>query len=316
MLISVWISAFFVIVIQLPIYAIKMRDNMSKDKFSYDKYIELVKTGHYFVEADKYKGIYIPHKLYKYIYLDNKDKDLFEKKIKDLEEDKIWASISSELNDPLEFNTMVARLDGEKKNYFYEDVLARNEVFSLTDSPLNKLMWSHYASSHRGICLEYTVIDNKQIYPVNYIHSRIDITEEVESWIKEKDIILNNNYISQEQNLLVAKLKRICLSKDSVWEYEKEYRIVTRDHEAIQNEQYDDFKINKGSLHTAESLGLELTGIIIGVNNSDESLINRIVDNINIKRNKGMENSGLLSNSDVKVKYVKFTDGLEMELLS
>lgn len=38
----------------------------------------------------------------------------------------------------------------------------------------------------------------------------------------------------------------IMYMKDSVWKYEKEYRIVTRNHRAIEKEMFDTYKKKRG----------------------------------------------------------------------
>jgi hypothetical protein len=77
----------------------------------------------------------------------------------------------------------------------------------------NILMWSHYADSHKGICLEYDSTErpikkwkNYKYYPVNYDHNRcIDIL----------DCGFENSFF------------KLITTKSPDWEYEKEYRLIT-----------------------------------------------------------------------------------------
>lgn len=90
----------------------------------------------------------------------------------------------------------------------------------------NQLMWSHYANSYSGICIEYdfsTVNETTGfVFPVKYSQDRptitlkdlgFHITEEgnVEQKIDEPDIKVILSYL---------------LTKNKCWEYEKEWRII------------------------------------------------------------------------------------------
>lgn len=93
-----------------------------------------------------------------------------------------------------------------------------NECFKigcLTTKNDNKLMWSHYANSHAGICIEYdfsNVIASVPILPVIYDDKKPDMF-----WPrKEKEP-------SQEDK---KKLLFALITKDEIWSYENEWRIL------------------------------------------------------------------------------------------
>lgn len=91
-------------------------------------------------------------------------------------------------------------------------------VGCLTTDYRNNLMWSHYADGHKGFCIEYDFKDLKNInnlLPVAYSTDRPSIPLEC---------IYNN---SKDMNTEVTKALYIALlTKDNIWEYENEWRII------------------------------------------------------------------------------------------
>lgn len=275
---------------------------MDNAVFSYDKYIEIVKNDKFNVKAQKYKKQYIPEKLYKYLSL-NRTKARSKKMI---ENEKIWASQIKVLNDPFEFNMFYANLDEANRKYFYKDVLDRNEVVSLSDSCFNKLMWAHYGDSHRGICLEYKVLNSHFIYPVNYVKYRTNITTEVNQLIKRTSYWVNNGFAidKAEDKALIEKINLLMISKGSEWKYENEYRVVTRNHEDIKNNHFDSYKEENGSLHKTFDLGIEISKIILGYKypENDKKFIKQIVKKINENRiHEEMKTYGLKKNKAIEI---------------
>lgn len=92
----------------------------------------------------------------------------------------------------------------------------------------NQLMWSHYANSYAGICIEYdfsNIEDNIGFfYPVKYNSHRPTLTlEDIGLKIQNQDgkIIAANDGEFKIENIF-----SYMLVKNTVWEYEKEWRIV------------------------------------------------------------------------------------------
>lgn len=86
----------------------------------------------------------------------------------------------------------------------------------------SNLMWSHYAKSNTGICVEYNFnklpqnhLLPKTIFPVCYTNSPVDLSDLLDD---EKQKLF-------DQPLDVAVLCA-SLNKSSVWSYEKEWRLV------------------------------------------------------------------------------------------
>ena len=88
----------------------------------------------------------------------------------------------------------------------------QHRVLCFSEPRENILLWSHYAESHRGICLEFStekwsaLIHNA--LPVRYSHQRPSEDFTHEAWDQMKFV------------------SNIALIKDSCWRYEKERRFI------------------------------------------------------------------------------------------
>jgi len=84
-------------------------------------------------------------------------------------------------------------------------------IFSLSEVPDHHLMWSHYADSHTGICIEFDVDPSVHDFlrPVKYSDDQppVLLTDVLE---KEKEAI--GNFYFQKTN---------------DWQYEREWRLIT-----------------------------------------------------------------------------------------
>ena len=102
-------------------------------------------------------------------------------------------------------------------------------IASLTTRFNDALMWSHYASSHTGICIEYDFSDYMNhinqsqmlLFPVNYSDKRVTIDQTILDKIDLKNI-------EEEGRKDLLKLFFEGLyTKNSVWRYEDEIRSIT-----------------------------------------------------------------------------------------
>jgi len=106
-----------------------------------------------------------------------------------------------------------------------EDVLDCYLFYCVTENPVNNLMWSHYANSHNGFCIEW---DAGAMSPDKVTYQEklptLDLLEFIESTIglRTKDEIASQAWVA-----LKVKLQE--------WKYESEYRInlSKRAHELI-----------------------------------------------------------------------------------
>ena len=92
-----------------------------------------------------------------------------------------------------------------------EKIQQRTTVLSLCEAYDNILMWSHYADSHRGICIEF------------------DLNVAFEYWRQ----VLPMQYVNEFPYVIgteigVRELKAIYLSKSNQWAYEKEWRLINQ----------------------------------------------------------------------------------------
>lgn len=97
-------------------------------------------------------------------------------------------------------------------------------VGSLCNDYKNKLMWSHYAEGHKGFCIEYDFgnglreLESGLILPVIYSEERVKYP-----W----SVLFMDNKDNETTNLVGAYAKILTLvSKDEMWSYEKEWRII------------------------------------------------------------------------------------------
>ena len=116
---------------------------------------------------------------------------------------RLYLASYSELNDPMEgaFRiqngvdvSWLSLLRSEKNNI---------HICSLSNSIL---MWSHYADSHKGCCIELEVT------------SKTGIKETPVQYVDKIEAVYGNNYKEEAYLILSRKLK--------CWDYEKEVRIM------------------------------------------------------------------------------------------
>jgi len=147
---------------------------------------------------------------------------------------------------------------GDKKEEFLKEFFG--DIIEITESIKRKvrkntkiicfskvfdsmLMWSHYADNHKGFLLVYSkgdilkatrygtddVITERKVRlePVEYVENKIDLTEEVECYARNKmpnifeDVPINDE-IPQ------TKLKKMVTQKALDWSYESEWRLIPR----------------------------------------------------------------------------------------
>lgn len=104
-----------------------------------------------------------------------------------------------------EFVEIAKNVTDERVDNFYKN----KGISCFSEKNNNQLMWSHYASSSKGFCLEFdtTIEPFQNIFPVEY--------EEIPSLL---DLV---KMITSKENYLLRKL--LCF-KSSDWAYEKEWR--------------------------------------------------------------------------------------------
>ena len=82
-------------------------------------------------------------------------------------------------------------------------------VCCFTVDPRNLLMWSHYASHHRGIVLQF------------------ELARDTSAFLKNVRVVYVNDYpLLNWANETESEISKSFLNKFKTWEYEKEWRMV------------------------------------------------------------------------------------------
>ena len=147
--------------------------------------------------------------LYKYVPVDDYLEDI-------LRNQRLYLNDGSNLNDPFEL-TIFNRTENK---LISEDCL---HILCLTNSYRNKLMWSHYADSHKGVCLTIRV-PKELVYPICYTSKRVYDNSDLNDILVLKNQKIKKNLIVDYSQL--SKDKQIAFIKDKKWSYEREYRIT------------------------------------------------------------------------------------------
>lgn len=91
----------------------------------------------------------------------------------------------------------------------------------------NQLMWSHYANSYSGICVEYDFNKINDfigfIFPVNYTTNRPTLSLQ-DLGIAKFDLNAEEKIVHGDTD--VSKILSYLLSKNTCWKYEDEWRII------------------------------------------------------------------------------------------
>ena len=114
--------------------------------------------------------------------------------LESIEKRRLKISRITDLNDPFDFHAVYFPEKNLRKEFvrIIKELSSENGLLCFSKSWHNPLMWSHYADSHKGICLGFDVPD----FPLNHVeypHSRVDTTgmtvlteDDVKTWICSK----------------------------------------------------------------------------------------------------------------------------------
>jgi hypothetical protein len=131
--------------------------------------------------------------------------------IKSLLKKQNWYSRMDYLNDPFD-----AFLIDKTNNKTYEILRSKLYVSSYSQNRNEILMWSHYADSHKGLCLEWEIDDTKnQFYKALFEIDYVDEIKELEN-IETDDNGALKMSINSNGKFLKTKFK--------TWSYEEETR--------------------------------------------------------------------------------------------
>lgn len=228
----------------------------------------------------------VPKILYKYFSFPRQKCEI-RKRLTQLQKEQIWFSSKKLLNDPFELEHL--SLNGVSADImdYYKSGKDGLELLCLTDSPFNKLMWSHYADAYRGYCVAFSTESCGNIFPVIYSNRCPDLKNSYENFYNHRK---HFKYLGHNSDALSKDLFRILyptISKDTCWSYESEYRIVRR--------HLLDGK--GGRLYDAKSTKLRITEIIVGALTDKSNIIRlqQLVNKINQNRFLKIKNDILRS---------------------
>ncbi|WP_188563958.1 DUF2971 domain-containing protein [Hymenobacter frigidus] len=102
------------------------------------------------------------------------------------------------------------RLFHKTVNDASRDSFNENGVCCFTKDPKNILMWSHYADSHKGLCLKFDVLADPRSF---FVAFKVEYKEEYPIW----------NHLREAEGQSVTNL---LITKASQWAYEQEYRVL------------------------------------------------------------------------------------------
>jgi hypothetical protein len=124
---------------------------------------------------------------------------------------ELWHSKYAELNDPFDGMYINKANAGD-----LEHLISTLRVCCFSKVNDSLLMWSHYADSHRGICLEYDV--DAETYKSRVLHVKYAKSLPILETIRRRaDGTLEIN---------LDKEARIFLTKGELWAYEQECRTL------------------------------------------------------------------------------------------
>jgi len=120
----------------------------------------------------------------------------------------------------VEVQELINQIQKEIKNY---------GIFSGSHSPAlnSSLMWSHYADSHRGVCLIYAIpTESEKFYKPNQIFGIQNVkygSNKLTEWFME--LPFNENIHNEAFTEMIRTLLAI---KDICWQYEDEVRMIRK----------------------------------------------------------------------------------------
>lgn len=213
-------------------------------------------------------------KLYKYVPL---------KYVADiLDNRRLYLNDGTNFNDPFEI-TITNR---DTNNIQHVQGL---HILSLTNSYRNKLIWSYYTDSHKGVCITVKV-PKQLVRPICYSAKRVYNDSDVDSIISSSRFNSKKNIIPDFS--MFSLNKKIAYIKDKKWIYEKEYRIV-----------FDNNDENKLTFDNGKwFMPVEITNIYLGVNfkKNDKKIQDEIQEAC--KRNNIKITQMMLSRMDYSVR--------------
>ncbi|KAF0235917.1 MAG: hypothetical protein FD181_3155 [Prolixibacteraceae bacterium] len=179
---------------------------------------------------------------------------------------KNWVADPLEFNDPFEFHLKEEVLSNKQKEIKlshverYENrekikkLISNFGVVCYSSFDDSKLMWSHYADSHKGMCLVFEI--PKENLKFGFV--KVEYSEEIPS--AYFDVNNADNW---------AQLIKIVKTKSIEWQYEKEFRQVFMEKKVYENYPGKLIEIIFGS----QTSRMDINLVLDIINNRYENLI-------------------------------------------
>ena len=263
---------------------------MATKRLTTKEYFDIIDSNEYVFEAEDIFCKYIPKTLYKF-YPVLSDAQEQQQRFDQLKKEQIWLSRKNNLNDPFEFEHCILNSASLDAQNYYKGKTQELEIFCLTEYPLNKLMWAHYATAYKGFCVEFSVFSSGNIFPVIYDSKLPDLSVYYQRFFENRETLsqhyssFNNDELSKD----ILRLHYPLVSKDLCWSYEKEFRIIS-------SSPLDE---KDGHLYHTKDFGLSISKIIIGAKCTREVVceLKKIVNAINQSRFNRQKNYILQSDN-------------------
>jgi hypothetical protein len=144
-------------------------------------------------------------------------------------------------------------------------------VASLTTNYNNPLMWSHYASAHRGICIEYDMKEYVQnleksrmfLFPVFYSKKRVTIDQNI---LDRIDLI---NITENGRNDILKLFFEGLITKNDIWKYENEWRSISLIEDSLEYRREIPFK-NISAIYLGNKMDLRTIQAVLSIINERE----------------------------------------------
>ncbi|MEN9985124.1 MAG: hypothetical protein RI925_626 [Pseudomonadota bacterium] len=176
---------------------------------------------------------------YLYKYRGAKNNDFLNRDLTSIKNNTFFAASREKLNDPYEGmfqqHELYATLTGlqiitrseEIRKITQQDLPETLDfvntmgVFSLSNTPLNELMWSHYGDGHHGFCIEYK---SDKLISFQDSHSSYFIEvnyQEILPKLRPRHLLTSSEKSEEIVKIMLG-------TKSIPWHYENEVRLVTQ----------------------------------------------------------------------------------------
>lgn len=179
-------------------------------------------------------------------------------------EEEVVVFAASELKIPSE---QIAKQISEQKKFQEEQNKSFRDrhrqdtaICSFAEDYDNRLMWSHYTKDYTGFCIGYETEQMKKfLYKVEYKNEIHDISNDIIKIMSQPE--------DAKFDIKKFKPNQMVTQKDSIWNYEKEWRLINPINKTIimDFKHNENMKKNKGYIYP-----LEPSVIYLGTKISEE----------------------------------------------